>query len=196
MIKRLFDLLVSSIMLILLAPACIVIAMLIKLNSKGSVFYLQQRVGKYNIDFYIFKFRTMQMDSDKKGLLTIGGRDSRVTSIGYTLRKYKLDELPQLINVFIGNMSLVGPRPEVRKYVSYYTSEQKNVLNVKPGITDYASIAYFNENEILLKSNDPEKMYIETIMPAKLQLNLKYIHEKNFATDIRIIINTLIKIMK
>ena len=183
-------------MLILLAPACIVIAMLIKLNSKGSVFYLQQRVGKDNIDFYIFKFRTMQMDSDKKGLLTIGGRDPRVTSVGYTLRKYKLDELPQLINVFIGNMSLVGPRPEVRKYVSYYTSEQKNVLKVKPGITDYASIVYSNENEILLKSNDPEKMYIETIMPAKLQLNLKYINEKKFATDIRIIINTLIKIMK
>ncbi len=137
----------------------------------------------------------MFTDADKKGLLTIGGRDPRITRTGYNLRKYKLDELPQLINVLIGNMSLVGPRPEVRKYVSLYNAEQMKVLSVKPGITDYASIDYSNENELLSHSNDPEKKYIEEIMPAKLQLNLKYIREQSFYTDIKIILRTVKKLL-
>ncbi len=137
----------------------------------------------------------MHVDADKKGLLTIGGHDPRVTSVGYVLRKYKLDELPQLINVLIGNMSLVGPRPEVRKYIDLYNEEQKGVLNVKPGITDYASIAYADENELLSHTSDPEKKYINEIMPAKLHLNLKYIREQSFATDIKILFKTVLKIL-
>lgn len=138
----------------------------------------------------------MKPDSDKKGLLTVGGRDPRVTGIGYFLRKYKLDELPQLINVLVGEMSLVGPRPEVRKYVDMYSPEQLRVLDVQPGITDYASIEYSNENELLAKSSDPEKTYIEEIMPAKLKLNMKYIEEKSLGTDLKIIFRTIGKILK
>lgn len=138
----------------------------------------------------------MHKDAEKKGLLTVGGRDPRVTTIGYYLRKYKLDELPQLINVLIGDMSLVGPRPEVRKYVDLYSDTQKKVLSVQPGITDYASIEYFNENELLAKSSEPEKTYITEIMPAKLALNIKYIEAKNIATDFKIILKTLMKIIK
>ncbi len=137
----------------------------------------------------------MRTDADKKGLLTVGGRDSRITRVGYFIRKYKIDELPQLLNVFIGDMSLVGPRPEVRKYVDMYNTEQKKVLTVKPGITDYASIEYSNENELLGKAQDPEKVYIEEIMPAKLKLNLKYIAEQGVATDIKIILKTVAKIL-
>lgn len=195
MLKRLFDLLIASVFLIILSPVFILIAILIKFDSKGPVFFLQQRVGRNNTDFAIYKFRTMFTDADKKGLLTIGGRDPRITRTGYNLRKYKLDELPQLINVLIGNMSLVGPRPEVRKYVSLYNAEQMKVLSVKPGITDYASIDYSNENELLSHSNDPEKKYIEEIMPAKLQLNLKYIREQSFYTDIKIILRTVKKLL-
>ncbi len=143
------------------------------------VFYLQTRVGLNGKDFKLFKFRTMHKDSDKKGLLTVGGRDPRVTTIGYYLRKYKLDELPQLFNVLFGTMSLVGPRPEVRKYVDLYTKEQQQVLSVKPGITDFASLEYINENDLLAKSSDPEKIYIDEIMPAKLALNSKYIQQQS-----------------
>lgn len=165
------------------------------LDSKGGVFYRQLRVGKGGKDFYIFKFRTMKPNSDKQGLLTVGDRDNRITKIGVFLRKYKIDEFPQLINAFIGDMSIVGPRPEVRKYVDLYNDEQKQVLNLRPGITDYASIEFSRENELLAKSENPEKTYIEEIMPTKLQLNLKYINEACLQTDLKIIFKTLKKIL-
>lgn len=195
MLKRLFDIIASLFGLLILSPLFILIALLIVLGSGFPVFYLQIRVGKNNQDFKLFKFRTMRKDSDKKGLLTVGGRDPRVTSIGYYLRKFKLDELPQLFNVIIGTMSLVGPRPEVRKYVNLYTTEQQKVLQAKPGITDYASIEYFSENELLAQSNNPEKTYIEEIMPAKLKLNQRYINEQGILTDIKIILKTIAKII-
>jgi lipopolysaccharide/colanic/teichoic acid biosynthesis glycosyltransferase len=156
---------------------------------------LQKRVGKENKDFKLFKFRTMRTDADKKGLLTIGNKDPRITAVGYFLRKYKLDELPQLLNVLFGTMSLVGPRPEVRKYVDMYTDEQKKVLTIKPGITDYASLEYFRENELLSRSSDPEETYIKEIFPAKLELNKKYMLEASLATDLRIILKTLQRII-
>lgn len=160
------------------------------------IFYLQTRVGKNGKDFKLFKFRTMVKDSDKKGLLTVGGRDPRVTKIGYYLRKYKLDEFPQLFNVLFGSMSLVGPRPEVRKYVDMYTQEQQQVLSVKPGITDFASLEFINENEVLAKSSNPEETYIKEVMPQKLALNRKYIQQQSFLVDIKIIFNTVLKIVK
>lgn len=194
MAKRLFDLLVSTVMLVILSPLLLVLALAVKFSSKGPVFYLQERIGKNEKPFRIFKFRTMFLDADKKGLLTVGGRDPRVTPVGYFLRKYKLDELPQLFNVVLGEMSLVGPRPEVKRYVEMYSVEQRKVLEVKPGITDYASIEYSNENELLGKADDPEKMYVEEIMPAKLLLNLRYVHEKSFFVDLKIIFRTAMKI--
>jgi len=193
--KRLMDIFFSLIGLILLFPLFLIIGLIIALDSKGGVFYKQTRVGKDGKDFKLFKFRSMAVGSDKKGLLTVGGNDSRITKLGYFIRKYKIDELPQLINVFIGNMSLVGPRPEVRKYVDLYNQEQQKVLTVKPGITDYASIAYINENEVLGKSSNPENTYIEEVMPSKLKLNLKYIEEKSVITDIKIIFKTIAKII-
>ncbi|MBK7683650.1 MAG: sugar transferase [Bacteroidetes bacterium] len=194
MAKRLFDLLVSLIMSVLLSPLLLVLALAVKFSSKGPAFYMQERIGKNQIPFRIFKFRTMFLDADKKGLITVGGRDPRVTRVGYFLRKYKLDELPQLFNVVLGEMSLVGPRPEVKRYVEMYSVEQKKVLEVKPGITDYASIEYANENELLGKAKDPEKMYVEEIMPAKLKLNLRYVEEKSFFVDLKIIFRTAMKI--
>ena len=193
--KRVFDIFFSFWGIFFLTPWLALIAILITLDSKGGIFYRQVRVGLNNKDFKIFKFRTMKPESDKKGLLTVGSRDNRVTKIGYYLRKYKLDELPQLFNVFLGDMSFVGPRPEVRKYVDMYNDEQLKVLNVRPGITDYASIEYSNENDILAKSEDPEKTYIEEVMPAKLQLNLKYIDESGLSTDIKLIFKTIKKIL-
>ncbi len=154
------------------------------------------RVGKSGKDFKLLKFRSMSSDADKAGLLTVGGRDYRITKIGYTLRKYKIDELPQLINVLIGNMSLVGPRPEVRKYVDLYNTEQKRVLSVKPGITDYASIVFSNENELLGNAENPEEVYINKILPAKLNLNLRYIEDQGISTDFKIIIKTIKKILR
>lgn len=195
MLKRLFDLMITLPMLLLVSPFFLIIALLIKLGSKGPVFYMQTRVGLNNRDFKIFKFRTMHINADKAGLLTVGGRDPRVTPIGFFLRKFKLDELPQLLNVLFGSMSLVGPRPEVRKYVDLYNEEQQKVLSVKPGITDYASIEYSEENDLLAKSSDPEKTYIEEIMPAKLLLNQKYITEISIITDIKIIWMTAAKII-
>lgn len=193
--KRLFDIFFSFIGLIILLPFFLIIALLIVIDSRGGIFYRQVRVGKGNTDFYLFKFRSMRTDADKKGLLTVGGRDSRITKMGYFIRKYKIDELPQLINVLLGDMSLVGPRPEVRKYVNMYNLEQQKVLTVKPGITDYASIEYSNENEILGKADDPEQVYITEIMPAKLKLNLKYIAERGLVTDLQIIFKTIAKIL-
>jgi len=195
-LKRLFDIFFSFIGIILLSLIFIIISIWIIFDSRGGIFYFQKRVGKNSKDFKLFKFRTMRASSEKKGLLTIGGRDSRITRAGYFLRKYKLDELPQLFNVFLGDMSLVGPRPEVRKYVDLYNVEQLRVLNVRPGITDYASIEYSNENEILGASSDPEKLYIDEIMPAKLVLNLKYISEMSFVTDFKIICSTIFKIAR
>jgi lipopolysaccharide/colanic/teichoic acid biosynthesis glycosyltransferase len=195
MIKRLFDLVFSAAGMLLLLPVFLVVSAWILLDSPGGILYKQIRVGKNGKDFALFKFRTMNPGSDKKGLLTIGGRDSRITRSGYFLRKYKLDELPQILNVLLGDMSLVGPRPEVRKYVELYTAEQKAVLNVRPGITDYASIEYSNENELLAKSADPEKLYAEEVMPAKLSLNLRYIREQGTLTDLKIIFRTFLKIL-
>ncbi len=196
MIKRLFDIVCSLTGIVLLLPVFVVIYLAIIINSGFPVFYFQNRVGMGNKDFRLFKFRTMYIDADKKGLLTVGGRDPRVTPVGYYLRKYKLDELPQLFNVLFGSMSLVGPRPEVRKYVDMYNQEQKRVLEVKPGITDYASLDYINENELLAASENPEETYIKEIMPSKLQLNLKYINEAGLMTDIGIISRTISKIIK
>ena len=193
---RFFDFILSLVGLVVLAPIFIVLAIWIKIDSKGSVFYKQVRVGQNGIDFGLFKFRSMVVDADKKGLITVGGRDPRITRSGYFIRKYKFDELPQLINVLLGDMSLVGPRPEVRKYVELYTDEQQKVLSVKPGITDYASIEYMDENEILGKSNDPEKTYIEEIMPEKIKYNMKYINNKNLFEYFKIIFLTVLKIVR
>jgi lipopolysaccharide/colanic/teichoic acid biosynthesis glycosyltransferase len=162
-IKRLFDIFCSSIGLIILSPILLLLALLIKLESKGPVFFLQTRVGLNNTDFKLFKFRSMFMDAEKRGQLTVGMRDPRITRMGYYLRKFKLDELPQLLNVIKGDMSLVGPRPEVRKYVNLYNTKQMQVLTVRPGITDYASIKFINENELLAQANDPEAFYIRDI---------------------------------
>ena len=195
MIKRLFDITFSFLALLILLPLFLLIGLLIVLDSKGGVFYKQMRVGKNNKDFGLYKFRTMRKDAHKSGLLTVGGRDARITNVGYYLRKYKLDELPQFINIFKGQMSFVGPRPEVRKYVDLYNEEQLKVLSVKPGLTDYASIEYMDENDLLVKSADPEQTYIKEIMPAKLELNLRYINDQSFLTDMKIILRTLIKIV-
>ena len=195
MLKRALDIICSFIGLIILTPFLILISIVIVSTSGLPVFFIQKRVGKNNKDFGLFKFRTMKNGADKKGLLTVGGRDPRITTVGYYLRKYKLDELPQLLNVFFGTMSLVGPRPEVRKYVDLYNEEQKKVLVVKPGITDYASLEYFSENELLAKSTQPEETYINQIMPAKLELNKKYISYNNVLVDIKIIFKTLKKIV-
>jgi lipopolysaccharide/colanic/teichoic acid biosynthesis glycosyltransferase len=169
---------------------------MIVIDSKGGGFYKQERVGLNGIDFKLIKFRSMAIGSDKKGLITIGGNDSRITKIGLFIRKFKIDELPQLFNVLIGNMSLVGPRPEVRKYVDLYTIQQKEVLKVKPGITDYASIEYANENEILGAASDPDRVYIQDIMPSKIELNLRYIHNKSLNEYFKIIYLTINKILK
>ncbi|MCV6628478.1 MAG: sugar transferase [Flavobacteriaceae bacterium] len=196
MLKRLFDILASGFGILILSPILLILSLAISFGSRGGVFYRQERIGRYGKAFRIFKFRSMYTDSDKKGLLTVGDRDPRVTPIGYYLRKSKLDELPQLLNVFIGDMSLVGPRPEVERYVDLYSTEDKKVLRVRPGITDYASIHYRNETEILKAASDPEKKYIEEIMPAKLALNKKYIDEKSLYTDIKIIFATFKSIVE
>ena len=193
---RFFDFVLSLVGLVILAPIFIVLAAWIKIDSVGPVFYKQIRVGQNGKDFGLFKFRSMVVDADKKGLITVGGRDPRITRSGYFIRKYKLDELPQLINVLVGDMSLVGPRPEVKKYVELYTDEQQKVLSVKPGITDYASIEYMDENEILGKSTDPEKTYIEEIMPEKIKYNMKYIKNRSLIEYFKIIFLTVLKIIR
>ena len=188
--KRLFDILASGCGLLVLSPIFIIVAIWIKLDSPGSVFYRQIRVGRHNKDFRIFKFRSMRVGSDKGSLVTIGGRDPRVTRSGYFIRKFKIDELPQLINVFTGDMSLVGPRPEVRHYVNYWTPEQMRVLDVRPGITDPASIRFRNENELLEKAQDPERYYIDVIMQEKIKLYLEYVEKSSFWYDIKLIFQT------
>ena len=195
MLKRIFDITSSLFGLILLSPFMIIIAILIKLDSKGPIFFKQVRVTKNGREFKIFKYRTMRVGSDKFSQITVG-KDSRITKVGDFLRKYKLDEIPQLINVLIGDMSLVGPRPEVPKYVALYTEEQREILKVRAGITDYASIEFSNENDILANEADPEKAYIEKIMPRKIELNKKYLSEISVMTDIKIILLTIKKILK
>ncbi|MCI5917231.1 MAG: sugar transferase [Bacteroidales bacterium] len=194
MAKRLFDIVSSGIGLLCLAPVFVVMAIWIKLDSRGPVFYRQTRVGRYGRDFRIFKFRSMRVGSDKGRQITVGERDPRITRSGYFIRRYKIDELPQLINVFLGDMSVVGPRPEVRKYVDLYSEEQRKVFQVRPGITDLASIKYRNENELLSQVDDPDTYYIDVIMPDKLAINLEYIRHQSFMGDIKIIFNTLFKI--
>ena len=188
--KRAFDIIASGLGLLFLSPLFIILAIWIKSDSKGPVFYKQVRVGRYNKDFYLYKFRSMYLDSDKKGLITIGNKDPRVTKSGYFIRKYKLDEFPQLINVFKGDMSLVGPRPEVRKYVDLYTPDQLQVLSVRPGITDLASIRYRNENEILEKADNPDQYYIDVVMQDKLNINMEYVKSYSFLNDIKLIFKT------
>lgn len=196
MLIRLLDIVLSLLGLIFLLPIFVILAVWIKFDSQGSIFFRQIRVGKDGKDFRIYKFRTMIVNAEKMGIITIGERDPRITNSGYFLRKYKLDELPQLINVLKGEMSFVGPRPEVRKYVKMYNQEQLKILTVKPGITDYASIEYINEDEILGKSSDPEKTYIEEIMPQKIKYNMKYINNKTVIEYFKIIFLTIIKIIK
>lgn len=191
MIKRLFDIVFSGTMLLLLSPLLLIIILAVVLDSKGGAFFGQIRVGKDEEPFRLWKFRTMRPDSENKGQLTIGARDSRITSVGFILRKYKIDELPQLWNVLMGEMSMVGPRPEVPRYVAMYNQEQKAVLSVKPGITDYASLLYFEESELLAKSSDPEKTYISEVMPAKLRLNLEYVAKNSLGGDLVIIARTV-----
>ncbi|WP_287667948.1 sugar transferase [Bacteroides sp.] len=188
--KRFFDIIASGCGLLVLSPIFFIMAIWIKLDSKGPVFYRQMRVGRHNKDFRIFKFRSMRVGADKGSLVTIGGRDPRITRSGYFIRKYKLDEFPQLINVFKGEMSLVGPRPEVRHYVDYWTSEQMHVLDVRPGITDPASIKFRNENELMEKAEDPEDYYINVIMQEKIRLYLEYVQNASFWYDIRLVFQT------
>lgn len=193
--KRLFDIIASGLGLIVLSPLFAVLAVWIKADSPGPVFYRQTRVGRGNRDFRLYKFRSMRPDSDKLGLITVGGHDPRVTRSGYYIRKYKLDEFPQLINVFVGDMSLVGPRPEVRKYVDMYTPEQMRVLSVRPGITSLASIRYRNENDILAAASDPDRCYIEQVMPDKLAIDLEYVDRATFWNDIKLIFSTFREII-
>ena len=196
MIKRLFDIFFSLFVLAILSPILFVVILLILSDSKGGAFFHQIRVGKNGVEFKLHKFRTMKPASENSGQLTVGMRDSRITKVGYYLRKSKLDEMPQLWNILVGEMSVVGPRPEVPKYVSLYNADQRLVLSVKPGLTDYASIKYIKENEILEKSGNPEQTYIDEIMPEKLALNIQYIREKSMLVDLKIIINTALAIIR
>ena len=195
MLKRIFDITLSLFGLIILLPFMLIIAILIKIDSKGPIFFKQIRVTKGGREFKILKYRTMRAGSDKYSQITVG-KDERITKIGSFLRKYKLDEIPQLINILIGDMSLVGPRPEVPKYVALYTDEQKEILKVRAGITDYASIEFSDENDLLASEKNPEEAYIEKIMPKKIELNKKYLSEISVLTDIRIILLTIKKILK
>lgn len=194
--KRLFDIVFSLSAILFLWPVMFFIAVIILTGSPGGVFYRQIRIGKNFREFNLLKFRTMRPGSDQKGLITVGGKDNRITREGYFLRKYKLDELPQFFNILLGDMSFVGPRPEVKKYVDMFQERYKNILQVKPGLTDYASLEYISENEILGKSSDPEKTYTEEILPHKLDLADLYVKRLSFAEDIRIIFRTLLKIIK
>ena len=189
--KRLFDIVCSFFGLVFLSWLFVFVALWVGLSSRGGVFYRQRRVGRCNRDFTIYKFRSMRVNSDRQGLLTIGGRDGRITKAGVFIRKYKLDELPQLFNVLRGDMSFVGPRPEVRKYVELYTEEQKKVLTVRPGITSLSSIKYRNENEILSRSDNPEQYYIDVIMQDTLAIELDYLEQRSLLTDIKVIFQTI-----
>jgi len=192
---RFFDILFSTVGLILFFPIFLIISICIKIETRGPILYKQDRVGKNWKIFKLYKFRSMFINSDKKGLITVGNNDARITKVGKFIRRYKLDELPQLINVLIGNMSIVGPRPEVEKYVFKYTVEQKKVLSVKPGITDYASIVYKNENRELSEQKNPELYYITHIIPKKIELNNIFIQEPTLINYFKIIFLTLKEII-
>lgn len=194
--KRVFDIICSIIILILFFPFGLIISVLIALESRGGIFYRQERVGRYGVPFRLFKFRSMRKNADKQGKLTVGMRDSRITKTGYFIRKFKLDEFPQFINVILGDMSIVGPRPEVKEYVDLYTEEQREVLNVRPGITDLASLEYFEENELLGKSDNPKKTYIEEIMPAKIEMNKRYLANPTLGNDLKIMWKTFVRILR
>jgi lipopolysaccharide/colanic/teichoic acid biosynthesis glycosyltransferase len=196
MAKRLFDIVFSVLGIVILSPFLVIIALVTVFTSAGGAFYRQVRVGKNGKEFKLFKFRTMRIGADKSGALTVGMRDSRITAIGFYTRKYKLDELPQLFNILLGDMSFVGPRPEVPKYVALYDAEQRAVLKVKPGITDYASIVYSEENALLANAENPEELYVKRIMPAKLKLNMRYINEMSLATDVKVIFKTIEKVFR
>lgn len=195
MTKRLFDIVSSASALLILSPVLLVLAVIVAVTSPGGAFFRQVRVGRGGREFRLLKFRTMRPGSEAGGQITVGGRDPRITGIGHFLRKSKMDELPQLINVLRGDMSIVGPRPEVPRYVAMYTPEQREVLSVRPGITSAASIAYIDENELLGRSSDPERTYVEEVMPAKLALDLAYVHDRSFGKDLRIIFRTLARIV-
>ena len=193
--KRLLDIIISLLVLVVGLPFALLIALAIVVDSRGQVIYKQRRVGRNNVDFQLYKFRTMCTEADKGSLITVGIDDSRITKVGAFLRKFKIDEFPQFLNILKGEMSIVGPRPEVRKYVNLYTPEQMRVLSVRPGLTDYASIRYVNENALLAASADPEKTYIEEIMPDKLSLNMQYIDEQSLWVDMKIMLRTLVAIV-
>lgn len=193
---RFFDIVFSAVGLIVLSPLFLALYLLIRIESKGGGFYSQERIGKDGIPFRLYKFRSMRTGADKKGLITIGDKDNRVTKVGYFIRKYKLDELPQLWNVLVGNMSLVGPRPEVKKYTDLYDAKQKKVLSVRPGITDWASIKYVDENKILGESTNPDEAYVNIIMPNKIKLNMIYIHHKTVEEYFKILFTTFKEIVR
>lgn len=192
-VKRIFDFFAALIGIIILLPIFIIVSIAIKLDSPGNIMFLQKRVGKCGKEFDIFKFRTMVTNAERLGKQITVGKDNRITKVGAFLRKYKIDELPQLFNVLKGDMSLVGPRPEVPKYVALYNEEQKKVLSVRPGITDLASLKYSDENDILGKVENPEEYYINVIMKDKLSLNLEYIEKSNLFFDISLVIKTILK---
>jgi lipopolysaccharide/colanic/teichoic acid biosynthesis glycosyltransferase len=194
--KRVFDIICSLLILFFFLPFGLVIALLIVFESRGGVFYRQTRVGRFGKQFRLWKFRTMRPNSDKLGTLTVGMRDPRITNVGYFIRKTKLDEFPQFLNVLLGEMSIVGPRPEVQEYVDLYSEDQRQILKVRPGITDFASLEYFKENELLGKADDPKKTYIEEIMPAKIELNMKYLKNPGIVQDVRIMWRTFLKIIR
>lgn len=193
--KRLFDVICAIIGLIILAPFLLLISILIKLDSKGPILFIQGRVGKNNKDFNIYKFRTMRIQSESKGLLTLGNHDSRITKVGYVLRRYKIDEFPQLINILKGDMSFVGPRPELRYYVNFYSEDDMKIFEVRPGITGLASLKYRNEVELLKAAENPEEFFIKTIIPDKLKFNKEYIKKRNFFFDLKLIFITIIKVV-
>ena len=193
---RIFDILLATLGLVILSPLLIFVYVAIVLESRGGGFYRQERTGRYGKPFRLIKFRSMNVNADKHGLITVGGHDNRITRVGYYIRKYKIDELPQLINVVKGDMSIVGPRPEVKKYTDLYTDEQRKILDVRPGITDYASIKYVDENDILGASDNPERIYIEHIMPDKIKLNMIYISQNGIKEYFKIIFLTLTNIAR
>lgn len=193
--KRAFDLIVATLAVLVLLPLLLLLALAVALTSPGGAFFAQTRVGKGGTEFRLLKFRSMRLGSEAKGQLTVGGRDPRITAVGHFLRKTKLDELPQLFNILKGEMSLVGPRPEVPKYVALYSAEQRQVLQVRPGLTDYASLEYFEENALLGASENPEETYIQEVMPAKLALNAKYIEDMGLGTDLKILLRTAVRIV-
>lgn len=196
LIKRIVDLVAAALGLVALAPVLLLFAAWIRLDSAGPVFFRQERVGRRGVPFRIYKFRTMKVDTEAQGQITVG-RDARITPLGHTLRHYKLDELPQLINVLVGDMSLVGPRPEVPRYVALYSPAQRDlVLSLRPGITDLASITYRDENRLLGESSNPERTYIEEVMPIKLAYYEDYVRHRSLALDLKIVGMTIFKLLR